>query len=186
MITKLKNYLEAHQKQYELLRYLIAGGITTLLSMFISYTGCFVLAPKTPMTGSVIPWVIHTINQATASHVMISNAISWVISVLFAFWINRKMVFQVSGGSAGQKWMELGQFALGRVLSFLIFEEGMALLLKWMGVSNMINRIIVLIFVMVFNYVVSKFWVFKAKPGEGTQASSGTASAPKDTVRHKS
>ena len=65
-------------------------------------------------------------------------------------------------------------------------EEGMALLLKWMGVSNIINRIIVLVFVMAFNYVVSKFWVFKAKPGESTQAPAGTASAPADTARHKS
>ncbi len=39
------------------------------------------------------------------------------------------------------------------------------LLLKWMGVTNFLNRIIVLVFVMVFNYVISKFWIFK-KPRE--------------------
>ena len=39
----------------------------------------------------------------------------------------------------------------------------MALLLAKIGVSNIVNRIIVLVFVMVFNYVVSKFWVFKKK-----------------------
>jgi len=30
-------------------------------------------------------------------------------------------------------------------------------------VSNFVNRIIVLVFVMVFNYVISKFWIFKKK-----------------------
>ena len=40
---------------------------------------------------------------------------------------------------------------------------GMAYLLKLIGVSNVVNRIIVLVAVMIFNYVVSKFWVFKDK-----------------------
>ena len=34
-------------------------------------------------------------------------------------------------------------------------------MLKLVGVSNIVNRVIVLVFVMVFNYVVSKFWIFK-------------------------
>ena len=42
----------------------------------------------------------------------------------------------------------------------------MMLLLKAVGVSNFVNRIVVLVFVMIFNYVVSKFWIFK-KPGNG-------------------
>ena len=37
MFHKIKDYLEKHPKQYELLRYLIAGGLTTVLSMVISY-----------------------------------------------------------------------------------------------------------------------------------------------------
>ena len=41
--------------------------------------------------------------------------------------------------------------------------QGLMLLLKWLGVSNFVNRIIVLVFVMVFNYVISKFWIFKEK-----------------------
>ena len=94
---------------------------------------------------------------------MIANAVSWVIAVLFAFWINRKMVFRVKGGTGASVLRELGEFALGRVLSFALFEEGMAYLLKLIGVSNVVNRIIVLVVVMIFNYVVSKFWVFKDK-----------------------
>ncbi|MDD3333920.1 MAG: GtrA family protein [Eubacteriales bacterium] len=168
MLEKIKGYLNSHKEQYELLRYVVAGGLTTVLSMIISYGVCFALAPKEPMTEGLISWVAHTINLATATHVMVANAISWVISVLFAFWINRRMVFMVKGGTASQIWVELAQFALGRVLSFLIFEEGMALLLKSIGVSNIVNRIVVLIFVMIFNYVVSKFWVFKGKTGDGS------------------
>ena len=79
------------------------------------------------------------INAATARQVMIANAVSWVIAVLFAFWINRKMVFQVKGGTGASVLRELGEFALGRVLSFALFEEGMAYLLKLIGVSNVVT-----------------------------------------------
>ena len=161
MIQKIKNYLETHQKQYELLRYLIAGGLTTVLSMIISYGVCFILADRAPMEGNLILWVIDSINRATEIQVSIANTASWIIAVLFAFWINRVMVFQVKEGSKGQIGKELVQFAGGRLVSFFVFEQGLMLLLKWIGVSNFVNRIIVLVFVMVFNYVISKFWIFK-------------------------
>ena len=163
MIQKIKNYLETHQKQYELLRYLIAGGLTTVLSMIISYGVCFILADRAPMEGNLILWVIDSINRATEIQVSIANTASWIIAVLFAFWINRVMVFQVKEGGKGQIGKELVQFAGGRLVSFFVFEQGLMLLLKWMGVSNFVNRIIVLVFVMVFNYVISKFWIFKKK-----------------------
>lgn len=161
MIQKIKNYLETHQKEYELLRYLIAGGLTTVLSMVISYGVCFLLADRAPMEGNVILWVIDSINRATKLHVSIANAVSWVIAVLFAFWINRVMVFQVKGGGKGEIGKELLQFAGGRLVSFFVFEQGLMLLLKVIGISNFVNRIVVLVFVMVFNYVISKFWIFK-------------------------
>ena len=161
MIQKIKNYLESHQKEYELLRYLIAGGLTTLLSMLISYGVCFILADRAPMEGNLILWVIDSINRATEVQVSIANTASWIIAVLFAFWINRVMVFQVKEGGKGQIGKELVQFAGGRLVSFFVFEQGLMLLLKWIGVSNFVNRIIVLVFVMVFNYVISKFWIFK-------------------------
>ena len=161
MIQKIKNYLETHEKQYELLRYLIAGGLTTVLSMVISYGVCFLLADRAPLSGNVILWVIDSINRATGVQVSIANALSWIIAVLFAFWINRVMVFQVNGGTKTKVLTELVQFAGGRIVSFLVFEQGLMLLLKLIGVSNFINRIVVLVFVMVFNYVISKFWIFK-------------------------
>ena len=163
MFHKIKDYLEKHPKQYELLRYVVAWGLTTVLSMVISYGMEFLLAARPERTAGFLQWVIDCINAATARQVMIANAVSWVIAVLFAFWINRKMVFQVKGGTGASVLRELGEFALGRVLSFALFEEGMAYLLKLAGVSNVVNRIIVLVAVMIFNYVVSKFWVFKDK-----------------------
>ncbi len=164
MIRKIKAWMEAHPKQAELLRYLIAGGLTTLLSMVIHYGLCFLMAPKDPFIGgNLLAWVVDAINRATPAQLSLASAVSWVISVLFAFWINRVMVFRVKQGSAGQILKELAQFAGSRIVSFFVFEQGLMLMLKAVGVSNVVNRVVVLVFVMVFNYVASKFWVFKKK-----------------------
>ncbi|MEG0864711.1 MAG: GtrA family protein [Clostridia bacterium] len=173
MLQKLKAYLQAHEKQYELLRYLIAGGLTTLLSMLVQYAGCFLLAQKEPLSGSVLAWVVASINRATGVHMMISATVSWIIAVLFAFWINRVMVFRVDSKEAAQIGKELLQFAASRLISFFLFEQGLMLVLKAMGITNMVNRVIVLVFVMIFNYVVSKFWIFKKKPTDGENAPQG-------------
>lgn len=161
MLQKIRTYLEEHPRQYELLRYLIAGGLTTLLSMIVSYGTEFLLADKPEQTAGLLRWIVDGVNAATPKQVMLANAVSWIVSVLFAFWINRRMVFQVQGGSASAVVRELGEFAFGRVLSFALFEEGLAYLLAVLGMSNILNRLIVLLFVMAFNYAVSKFWVFK-------------------------
>ena len=162
MFQKIKAYLDGHSKQAELLRYVIAGGLTTLLSMIIHYGLCFLMVEKdTFIGGSLIGWVVDAINCATPLQLTIASTASWIISVLFAFWINRVMVFQVEGGSKAKIGTELVQFAGGRLLSFFLFEQGLMLGLKWIGVSNFINRIVVLLFVMVFNYVISKFLIFK-------------------------
>lgn len=171
MFQKIRDYLNAHEKQYELLRYIFAGGLTTVISMIVHYAGCFLLAPRAPYSGQLIPWLIDSINRATNVQMSVSSAVSWVIAVLFAFWINRSMVFRVEHGTRGTIGAELLQFAGSRLVSFLVFEQGLMLLMKAVGVSNFVNRIVVLVFVMVFNYVVSKFWIFKKTAGEqGTQA----------------
>ena len=158
MVSKIKTWLEGHPKEYEILRYLFAGGLTTLVSMIVSYGVCFLLADRAPMEGGLIPWVIDSINRATAGQASVANTASWVVAVQVAFVINRGTVFPAPGGSMLK---ELIQFAGGRLVSFFLFEQGLMLLLNLIGVSNVINRIAVLLFVVVFNYVISKFWIFK-------------------------
>jgi len=150
-MQKLKKLLSDPQERLELIRYLVAGVLTTLLSLIISY-GFYILLSED-----------HTINGADTVQVMIGNAVSWVVCVIFAFWINRKMVFQVKGGDLQSKRREFIEFVGARAASWALFEEGVAALINLMGVSNDINRLVVLVLVTVFNYVASKFWIFKSK-----------------------
>ena len=162
-MQKIKKLLTDKQELLELARYLLAGVLTTLLSLVISY-GCYIALSAD-----------HTINGASTVQVMVGNTVSWVICVLFAFWINRKMVFRVSGGSRATKGKELLEFVGARAASWALFETGFAALLKLMGISNIFNRLIVLVLVTVFNYVASKFWIFKPTVDTATTAPTDAA-----------
>ena len=154
MIRKIRDYLDSHPKEYELVRYVIAGGLTTLLSLAVFSLFCITVS------------VDHTVDGATDLQANVGQILSWIIAVLFAFWINRRMVFQVQGGSRGGILKELTQFVLSRLVSGVVFELGLFNLLLAMDISNTVSKVIVLVFVMVFNYVVSKFWIFSKKSGK--------------------
>lgn len=150
----IKRVLTDKQERLELIRYVVAGVLTTLLSIVISY-GMYILLSEN-----------HTIDGADAAQVMIGNTVSWVVCVIFAFWLNRRMVFRVGGGTAASKGREFVEFVAARAVSLALFEEGFAWLLKQIGITNTVNRLIVLVLVTVFNYVASKFWIFRKKEGE--------------------
>ena len=151
MIAKIKAYLASHGKEAELLRYLVAGGLTTLLSFVVFSVVCIAVSGD------------HTVNGATQGQASAAQAVSWIIAVLFAFWINRRMVFQRQGGTTQAILKELGQFVLSRLVSGIVLEIVLFNLLAHFGVSNVANKLIILVLVTVFNYVVSKFWVFAKK-----------------------
>lgn len=150
-MQKLRALLKDRQELLELVRYVIAGALTTLLSLIVSY-GCYILLSAD-----------HTINGANTLQLMVGNAVSWIVAVIFAFWINRWMVFRVRGGDAQSKRREFLEFIAARLASWALLEEGVAALLKLTGLTNFWNRLCILVLVMVFNYVASKFWVFKPR-----------------------
>lgn len=165
-MEKLKKFLAEHEKEYELVRYVIAGGLTTLLSIAVFSLFCIAVSGD------------HTVDGANETQALIGNGLSWVIAVLFAFWINRRMVFRRKGGESRQILIEMGQFIASRAVSGVLFEIGlMWLLIGPVGLSNLWSKLIVLVLVTVFNYVVSKFWIFAKKP-EPTAAPAATAEAP--------
>ncbi|MDD3214549.1 MAG: hypothetical protein PHY64_12815, partial [Eubacteriales bacterium] len=71
-MQKIRKVLSNREEMLELVRYLIAGVLTTLLSLAVSY-GCYILFSED-----------HTINGANTAQLMLGNGISWVVAVIFA------------------------------------------------------------------------------------------------------
>ena len=132
----MKKIISLYKKYEEIINYLIVGGLTTLVSIVVYalFTKCFHI------------------------NYMISNVISWIISVLFAYITNRIFVFK---SKSRDILLEIYQFFKYRIFSFLIDVLFMYILVELINVDDMISKIIVQVIVIVLNYVFSKLFVFK-------------------------
>ena len=138
---------ELYLKYKEIVNYLIFGAATTFVSWatYALFVGAMHMA------------------------VMPGNVLSWVCAVTFAFVTNKLWVFE-SKSWAWPGWLkEAASFFAGRVFSGLVELGGLPFLM-WLGldqslfgVEGMAAKVTVSIVVIILNYFISKFWVFRKK-----------------------
>lgn len=124
-----------YKKYEEIINYLIFGVLTTLVSI-ISY---FIFS------------------KIFGVYYLISNIISWILSVLFAYITNKLYVFK----SNNKIIKELINFFSSRIFTFIVDMMMMYILVSILKLDDMLVKIIVQIIVIVLNYVLSKLFVFK-------------------------
>jgi len=89
---------------------------------------------------------------------LISNIIAWFISIVFAYITNRKWVFE----SKSKKILnEFILFLSGRISSGIIDSLLMFISVDIFVFNDLISKIVIGIIVVIFNYIFSKFIVFK-------------------------
>lgn len=129
-------------KQYdEMIRYVLVGGLTTVVSLG-TYYGC-----------------VSTFLDATDSiQLQIANIISWIASVTFAYFTNRKYVFK---SKAQDKLREASAFFASRISTLLLDMGCMFILVTAIGMNDRIAKILVQFIILITNYILSKYVVFK-------------------------
>ena len=135
-------------KYREILVYIIVGGMTTVVSW-----GCKFLWGAIFYPGVTIP----TVAQNTVL-VIVEN----VAGILFAYFPNRKWVFQSKDPNIFREFTgfvgsRLGTWGLSYVLNLLLTNV--------LHIDYRITTIVVGVVVVVGNYIISKFLVFRKKKG---------------------
>ena len=120
----------------EVISYLIFGVLTTVVNIVVYY-------------------VFNTWLQV---NYLVSNAIAWIASVLFAYITNRKYVFESKNTSM---FNELVKFIGARLSTGIMDMILMWLLVDILSMNSMVSKIVVNVLVIVLNYVLSKVFVFK-------------------------
>lgn len=137
-MNKIKELFKKNSAQIiELIKYLIVGGATTVVSLVVYY-GCLYLF---------------------SIDYRISNVISWVFAVAFAFIANRKFVFNSSGNVV----KEVISFLAVRLFSLGAETGSMIVAVELMHIDKGIAKIIAQVIVVILNYVLGKFVVFRKK-----------------------
>ena len=128
-------------KYKEVLLYLIFGGLTTMVSL-ASFWVC--------------TYPLHI-------NVLISNVISWICAVTFAYFTNAKWVFEAKPRSRGEALRQFVSFYAGRLATLGVEEAILLVFVTLLHGNEMIVKVIAQVVVVVLNYVVSKLFVFKKK-----------------------
>ena len=144
MIKLLENYIEEsnnvswYNRYKEGLLYLFFGGCTTLLNI-----------------------VAFFVFRCLHINLFISNALAWVISVVFAFVTNKFFVFESKGSDSFKFLKEFISFVGFRLLT-LGFDMGiMYLFIQCFELNELFSKIVANLVVIISNYVFSKLFIFK-------------------------
>ena len=128
-----------YKKYKEQLLYLFFGFLTFLIGVGSFYVGCY---------------NFH-LNELT------SNNISWVIAVLFAYITNRTWVFTDKAWGFKNICREILAFFAGRFFTLWVENGIIYVFITVMGFDKMIIKIIGQIVIIILNYIISKWFIFK-------------------------
>lgn len=128
------------RKNKEILLYLFFGGWTFIVSMLSFGIGIYLL----------------DMNPLTA------NVLSWVCAVTFAYITNRIWVFENKAKNIKRIVLEIVAFFGGRLFTLLMEEALLAIGIYVMNMNSILVKIFAQVAVVMSNYFISKFLVFKA------------------------
>ena len=129
------------KKYKEIIMYLIFGVLTTLVSLATYYL-----------------LTISLLNPNKAIELQIANIISWIISVTFAYFTNRKYVFESKNKS---RLKEASKFYISRILTLILDMLIMFIGTTILQFNDRIIKLIAQIIIIVSNYLLSKLFIFK-------------------------
>lgn len=132
---------EIYKKNKEIVRYLIVGGMTTIVSLGVYY-GC----------------VLSFLDPDVVVQLQMANILSWMASVTFAYFTNRIYVFESANK---HKLKEALSFYGARIATLFLDMIFMFLMVTLLGINDKAAKILVQIIILVSNYILSKFFVFR-------------------------
>ena len=125
---------------YETISYLFFGGLTTIVGF-----------------GSFVVFMYIGFNTT------ISNTISTILAVLFAYFTNKIFVFKSKGWGFWFTACEIAKFCSGRFVMFAAETLLLILLIDLLGFNSTIMKAFTMTLVVAGNYCFSKWIVFKKK-----------------------
>jgi putative flippase GtrA len=137
MIEKIK---ELYIKYKEIINYLIVGGLTTFVALGVYY-------------GSVLTFL----NPNNGIELQIANILSWIAGVIFAYFTNRKYVFESKNPN---KLQEAAKFTASRLVTLFLDMATMFIGVTLLKFNDKIIKLIAQVLVIIGNYIFSKLFVF--------------------------
>lgn len=139
-MKKIKNLIIHYGEQ---LRYLIVGGITTVIN-FVS---------------------LMILSNFTHLPLLVANTIAWTLSIIWAFFANKTIVYRSKYTTVSAFCRELISFIGARLLSLVLDDGIMMIGVQLLHQNKLIIKLIDQVVVIVVNYILGKI-IFHHKEEE--------------------
>ena len=141
----MESIKEIYKKYEEIINYLFIGGCSTVISLGVKYGLLFTI-----------------LDAKNAFQLQLSVVISWIAAVIFAYFTNRKFVFKSKNENLKS---EASKFFTSRIVTLIMEACFMWFFVTFLKFDSDMQVIIFTIIsqflVIVGNYILSKFFVFK-------------------------
>lgn len=91
----------------------------------------------------------------------LANVIAIIVAILFAYFTNRKMVFNSNASTLKENFHEFIKFIIGRSFTMVVELVGFFLLFNILHIQELISKLTITILVIILNFFISKFFAFK-------------------------
>ena len=136
-------------------RELFVYGVVGVLTTVVNYVVYFAVTRLAALIAGVVP--------EHAVLIAIGNVLSWIASVTFAFWANKKYVFRSDDWGKAALKKEIPGFVAARLFSLVLDIAVMELMVHVFGIGDLISKLVSNVIVIIVNYFLSKFWIFRKK-----------------------
>ena len=136
LIIKIKELIKKYE---EIIKYLIIGVATTALNYIVF-----------AVLVNIANIEMHT-----------SNIIAWFVSVIFAYFTNKLFVFESKSFKFNILGKEILSFGTARIFSLVLEEIILYVFVNLLNMNQLIIKLIANVIVVIINYVLSKFIIFK-------------------------
>ena len=124
----------------ELVRYGIAGGTTTIVNIGL-YHGLVLLR----------------LDYKAA------NLIAIICSKIYGYLVNKQFVFKSHCNTKKVLLQEIGKFIGARGITGIVDYAGLIIFVEVLGLDKVISKYVINVLVIVLNYILGKYMVFKKK-----------------------
>lgn len=141
----LKKIADLYRNHIEGMRYLICGGLSTVVNIVAYILGSYL--------------IFSGITDAQMK-VNISEIFAFIVALIFAYWVNKTIVFDSKCENVKALLKEITSFTACRILTEII-SIGMMNFAVYANINDIVMKIVANIVVIILNFILSKVLIFK-------------------------
>lgn len=157
MIELIKEQRQRYPKLCEIIRFLIVGGVATIIDMFVM--ACIIYFPNKDVFTDGFISVFGGSDNISSLLMVVATAIGFVVGLIFNYIFSIIYVYDGENKTAKTKKGFL-VFAVLSAIGLAIQSIGMFIGYSLIGFNEWVVKIVLVLIVLVFNYITRKIFLF--------------------------